>query len=248
MILFPYLTLQALGLGLRYEDISIIYGIVPVLTFAAAPVSGFIGDKVGYKPVLIASIAGGAIASTMFTVIPAYKEMELTPYTVLARPDAGSSIYTVDSVAWPLCDSDGGPTEGTNTSAALVIQIPPDISHIRIRTVEDCQSFAEEPGAFANLTDYLICETEVLVGEDYDLVVDGLAQTANGTLCSASDANLASSYESVRCKIISHPMMTTCHKTEGDHRTTFFYYLACRAVFQWSINSMFSLFDGAVLR
>ena len=36
----PYLTLQALGLGLTYEDISIIYGISPVIALAASPTSG----------------------------------------------------------------------------------------------------------------------------------------------------------------------------------------------------------------
>ena len=39
-ILGPYLTLQALTLGLTYEDISIIYGITPALTFMLSPLSG----------------------------------------------------------------------------------------------------------------------------------------------------------------------------------------------------------------
>ena len=39
-IIVPYLTLQALTLGLTYEDISIIYGITPALTFMLSPLSG----------------------------------------------------------------------------------------------------------------------------------------------------------------------------------------------------------------
>ena len=39
-LILPYLTLQALGLGLTYEDISIIYGISPVIALAAGPVAG----------------------------------------------------------------------------------------------------------------------------------------------------------------------------------------------------------------
>ena len=39
-LIFPYLTLQALGLGLTYEDISIIYGISPVIALAAGPIAG----------------------------------------------------------------------------------------------------------------------------------------------------------------------------------------------------------------
>ena len=56
VILLPYLTLQALTLGLTYEDISIIYGITPALTFMTSPLSGkkrpmpLAGDKmVGEK-------------------------------------------------------------------------------------------------------------------------------------------------------------------------------------------------------
>ena len=40
VILLPYLTLQALSLGLTYEDISIIYGITPAITFMMSPLSG----------------------------------------------------------------------------------------------------------------------------------------------------------------------------------------------------------------
>ena len=39
-LILPYLTLQALGLGLTYEDISIIYGISPVIALTAGPVAG----------------------------------------------------------------------------------------------------------------------------------------------------------------------------------------------------------------
>ena len=39
-LILPYLTLQALGLGLTYEDVSIIYGISPVIALTAGPISG----------------------------------------------------------------------------------------------------------------------------------------------------------------------------------------------------------------
>ena len=39
---FPYLTLQARNLGLTYEDISYVYGIIPVFTFFSSPFAGFL--------------------------------------------------------------------------------------------------------------------------------------------------------------------------------------------------------------
>lgn len=40
IIMLPYLTLQALTLGLTYEDISIVYGITPAITFMMSPITG----------------------------------------------------------------------------------------------------------------------------------------------------------------------------------------------------------------
>ena len=39
-MVFPYLTLQALGLGLTYADISIVYGISPIVCLGAQPLAG----------------------------------------------------------------------------------------------------------------------------------------------------------------------------------------------------------------
>ena len=39
-MVFPFLTLQALGLGLTYADISIVYGLSPVLCLGAQPLAG----------------------------------------------------------------------------------------------------------------------------------------------------------------------------------------------------------------
>ena len=39
-ITFPYLTLQMTQIGLNVEDVSIIYGVTPLMTFLAAPIAG----------------------------------------------------------------------------------------------------------------------------------------------------------------------------------------------------------------
>ena len=108
MMIFPYLTLQALGIGLSYEDISIIYGIVPALSFMASPTAGFIGDRIGYKPVVVLSMVLCAISSTSFTFIPVYREYHKIPYVTLVRSEgaAEEATYTIQKAAWPLCDPD----------------------------------------------------------------------------------------------------------------------------------------------
>ncbi len=102
---FPYLTLQALGLGLTIEDISIIYGIVPILSFMAAPAAGFVGDKIGYKPVIIVSMAVLGASSTAFHFLPRYREFSKTPYAVLVTSEGYSTRpYSLSTVTWPLCE------------------------------------------------------------------------------------------------------------------------------------------------
>ena len=39
-MVFPFLTLQAIGLGLTYADISIVYGLSPILCLGSQPLAG----------------------------------------------------------------------------------------------------------------------------------------------------------------------------------------------------------------
>ena len=39
-ICFPYLTLQMLNIGLNFNDVSIIYGLIPIASFLTSPISG----------------------------------------------------------------------------------------------------------------------------------------------------------------------------------------------------------------
>ena len=51
-MVLPFLTLQALGLGLTYADISIVYGLSPILCLGAQPLAGdkkYITNESVYK-------------------------------------------------------------------------------------------------------------------------------------------------------------------------------------------------------
>ena len=51
LVTFPYLTLQMLNIGLTMSDVSIIYGIVPIMTFMTSPLAG--EDVVFFKKVTV---------------------------------------------------------------------------------------------------------------------------------------------------------------------------------------------------
>ncbi len=42
---FPYLTVQMIEIGLTLEDVSLVYGITPLITFLAAPLSGTVESE-----------------------------------------------------------------------------------------------------------------------------------------------------------------------------------------------------------
>ncbi len=42
--------------------------------------------------------------------------------------------------------------------------------------------------------------------------------------------------------------MESCFESSGSHAATFWTYYAIRAVYQWTMNSAYSLFDGTALR
>ena len=130
-LIFPYLTLQALGLGLTYEDISIIYGISPVIALAAGPIAGerrkiwdrgilnlmknfflqskgFIGDLIGYRVVLIVNVIVVGVCATVFNFLPVYKETEQVPHALLymnmSAAESAEMSYSLMTIQWPICD------------------------------------------------------------------------------------------------------------------------------------------------
>ncbi|XP_066158049.1 major facilitator superfamily domain-containing protein 6 [Euwallacea fornicatus] len=69
--LVPYLTIHMQNIGLRMEDISIVYLALPLTTFLAPPITGFLVDKFGkYKPVVIVSFLLTAVLHHVLLFIP----------------------------------------------------------------------------------------------------------------------------------------------------------------------------------
>ena len=71
---------------------------------------GFIGDKIGYRPVLIFNILLTGLASTSFIFMPAYKEYQKIPHAILYKNSAvgedSAIAYTLVSVVWSTCDEE----------------------------------------------------------------------------------------------------------------------------------------------
>ncbi|CAG0887735.1 unnamed protein product [Darwinula stevensoni] len=90
--LLPYLTIHMKQLGMSYEQIAIIYAVLPFTSFLGPPitgeegrtsrvrrvVTGLIADKFGnYKPVLLLCLVTNAVFHSLLVALPAYKREEV---------------------------------------------------------------------------------------------------------------------------------------------------------------------------
>ena len=50
-----------------------IKGIIPLITFYASPVLGYVADRLGYKPTLLFTLVLASVEVVMFTLLPKYE-------------------------------------------------------------------------------------------------------------------------------------------------------------------------------
>ena len=119
-----------------------------------------------------------------------------------------------------------------------------------ISILDTCQTFADVPGSLADIVNYLDCHAEATITDEYSLHVTGTIDTVNGTFCSAQNTLLSMDQKNIylKCYIIDHPHLSSCADFEGDHGLTFVSYLLIRTAYQWAINIVFAVMDGASLR
>ena len=71
---FPYISLQMRTLGLSLDDVALIMGLVPFFAFILAPLLGYVGDKLGYKMVMVAGLLLYTVTLASFTFTPSYRQ------------------------------------------------------------------------------------------------------------------------------------------------------------------------------
>ena len=79
--------------------------------------SGFVGDKIGYRPVLIFNLLLVGAAATSFTFISVYKEYTKVPHAILYKAskvtEEPAVPYALLSIVWSLCDEEVTESEGS---------------------------------------------------------------------------------------------------------------------------------------
>ena len=120
MIIFPYLTLQMRNIGLSMEDVSLVYGAVPLTTFLTSPVAGYIGDKIGYNIVLVVNLILAGLTATAFDWTPRFYEFSRNP-TISAFYDNNTETYSVTQFVWPPFNCNGTITLDDCSNADILV-------------------------------------------------------------------------------------------------------------------------------
>ncbi|KAL0273281.1 UNVERIFIED_CONTAM: hypothetical protein PYX00_005990 [Menopon gallinae] len=106
--LLPYLTIHMQSIGLTVEDIAIVYLALPLTTFLAPPLTGFLVDKMGnYKPVVILSLVLNLIFHHSLLFIPHQEMPGMMPAAYVVRHPATGKV----EVWWSPCPSRECPDE-----------------------------------------------------------------------------------------------------------------------------------------
>lgn len=100
-------------------------------------IPGYIGDKIGYKPVLLLTIIGIGATSTCFDLTPRYRER--IPTAVFSKNE--SDIYHLSSFKWGFPKEINGTFEWCQQSVPVADQ---DFFADIVDYVEHCKLSAEE--------------------------------------------------------------------------------------------------------
>ena len=163
------------------------------------------------------------LSATCFEFVPRFSEEIKTPTAKLATQFENSTASQLVSIQWPLCDVDS--------------------------TVQSCGASEAFLNNFANLKQNLVCENEYSLDNNYLMLMPNTTSNDNGTFCLSNNYNWDHDYTSFQvCNISGHPDMPQCIKKAGSHSSTFWIYFAVRTVFQWTMNSAYSVFDATSLK
>jgi MFS family permease len=106
----PLLVEQLVGTGAGLASgIAVVVGLGSLIGALAAPLAGWVGDKVGFRPVLLVALAAGAVASLLMPLMPAVAA--LAGVSVLL----GAAVATVGAMVFSLLATEVPPERRSAT-------------------------------------------------------------------------------------------------------------------------------------
>ena len=217
-ILWPYFSLQMRGLGLTLNDVALIAGLAPVFAFIATPLFGYIGDKVGYKIILILTLLLIIGTSAALNFLPQYREYP--PKIAFNREVLDlntSSAFLASDIAWlGYIGQTGGFCEK-------------DVSKFTIDNV-----ICEEKTYNVNIS----------LQENTDLhLIEEDCPTMESTICRYTVGKLQLNNSLIICEAVFEDFNGIFE--EGSHSLTFWTYFLVRTALMIAMNACYNISDAA---
>ena len=190
--------------------------------------TGFLGDKIGHKPIIIMNCLLLGSALTSFLLVPIDKYSTKTPYVKLGYM-SDKDYYELTSLQWPICQGDKDKTTAENCAKSWVAN---DTSGL-VDTIMD------KPGKYIECDGNIVDESKITA--PYELEFSNVTNSANGTFCSSrADVDIRLSMNDVADKtlgklvskfmfsekniscILVHPdIVDVCNTVSEDHTKVF---------------------------
>ena len=201
--------------------------------------TGFIGDRIGYKPVLLVSIIAIALCGTCFDFIPRYKEYYRYPSAMITLNTTNNNSFILKSVNWPITYPECDVRDTHNIT--LCENSPPltnETFYDDIKTYLRCK---DENGVLYQIESLDVTEFRNLSNNNPNITY----VSGNGTFCviESNNATLKDIYCDV--DITNNPYVGKCRNTKGSHAAMFWTYLFLRTLWQIFQSACFALCDGS---
>ena len=200
---------------------------------------GFLGDKIGLKPILLGTIIGMGVCGTFIDLTPRYKEYLRRPNALLTSDNISEGSFILRSVQWPTDYPNCNNRE--NHDLALCDNATPVIN---ASFYDDLINYLDCKNEAGDVVEITLLDTSLFrFPSNNSLVIADLP--LNGTFCDLYANYVNNITERIfYCDIIERPEVGQCFNTDGSHAATFFTYFFLRIVQAVCVNTMFSLMDG----
>ncbi len=178
---------------------------------------------IGYKYLLIFNIILAGSASSIFDLVPRYYEEIKAPTAALYVGTDAAQIY---SLQWPICHHPSTP--------------------------ETCESTPSFQNGFPGIEAYIDChDSSYVIDTSYTFESATVVNFDNGTFCQTENTLLNTSTTSgyfEECDVVKYRELEICIHEVGSHSATFWSYFGLRFLYNWGMNSAYSLMDGTSVR
>ena len=197
------------------------------------------GDKIGYKPVLLISIVMIGVLGTCFDLTPRYTEYSRFPTASVRLNDNDNTSFVLMSVKWPITYPQCNVRESDN--ATLCDGSSPLINQTFYDDLKNFLRCEKDDGS-----SYVVNSLDTKeIRSSLDSLLETYDEPGNGSFCDLESIKSNNTID-ITCNIdvTNNPYLGECFNIEGSHSKMFGIYILLRILWQVFMSAAFVFLDG----